>query len=60
MSQWWISALAAFAVIAIVVAVIVVSRFTRMMKMKYRLRRYGGRFLCSGFSFSMFPERNTR
>lgn len=34
MSQWWISALAAFAVIAIIVAVIVVSRFARMMKMK--------------------------
>lgn len=34
MGQWWISTLAAFAVIAIVVAVIVVSRFTRMMKMK--------------------------
>ena len=34
MSQWWISALAAFAAISIVVAVIVVSRFARMMKMK--------------------------
>ena len=34
MSQWWISALAAFAVIAIVVAVIVISKFTRMMRMK--------------------------
>ena len=34
MSQWWISALAAFAVIAIIVAVIVVSRFVRMMRMK--------------------------
>ena len=34
MSQWWISALAAFAAIAIIVAVIVVSRFARMMKMK--------------------------
>ena len=34
MSQWWISALAAFAVIAIIVAVIVVSRFTRMMRIK--------------------------
>ena len=34
MSQWWISALAAFAVIAIIVAVIVVSKFARMMKMK--------------------------
>ena len=32
MSQWWISALAAFAVIAIIVAVIVVSKFARMMK----------------------------
>ena len=34
MSQWWISALAAFAAISIVVAVIVVSRFARMMRMK--------------------------
>ena len=34
MSQWWISALAAFAVIAIIVAVIVVSKFARMMRMK--------------------------
>ena len=34
MSQWWISALAAFAVIAIIVAVIVVSKFTRMMKVR--------------------------
>ena len=34
MSQWWISALAAFAAIAIIVAVIVVSKFARMMKMK--------------------------
>ena len=34
MSQWWISALAAFAAIAIIVAVIVVSRFTRMMKVR--------------------------
>ena len=34
MSQWWISALAAFAVIAIIVAVIVVSKFARMMKVR--------------------------
>lgn len=34
MSQWWISALAAFAVIAIIVAVIVVSKFARMMRMR--------------------------
>jgi hypothetical protein len=34
MSQWWISALAAFAAIAIIVAVIVVSKFARMMRMK--------------------------
>ena len=34
MSQWWISALAAFAAIAIIVAVIVVSKFTRMMKVR--------------------------
>ena len=34
MSQWWISALAAFAAIAIIVAVIVVSRFARMMKVR--------------------------
>ena len=34
MSQWWISALAAFADIAIIVAVIVVSKFARMMRMK--------------------------
>ena len=34
MSQWWISALVAFAMIAIVVALIVVGKFTRMMKMK--------------------------
>ena len=34
MSQWWISALAAFAAIAIIVAMIVVSKFTRMMRMK--------------------------
>ena len=34
MSQWWISALAAFAAIAIIVAVIVVSKFARMMKVK--------------------------
>lgn len=34
MSQWWISALVAFAIIAIVVALIVVGKFTRMMKMK--------------------------
>ena len=34
MSQWWVSALVAFAIIAIVVALIVVGRFTRMMKMK--------------------------
>ena len=34
MSQWWISALAAFAAIAIIVAVIVVSRFARMMRLK--------------------------
>ena len=34
MSQWWISALAAFAAIAIIVAVIVVSKFARMMKMR--------------------------
>ena len=35
MSQWWISTLVAFAVVTIIVAVIVVSRFTRMMRMKY-------------------------
>ena len=34
MSQWWVSALVAFAIIAIVVALIVVGRFTRMMKMR--------------------------
>ena len=34
MSQWWISALAAFAAIAIIVAVIVVSKFARMMKVR--------------------------
>ncbi|MGN0800901.1 MAG: COG1361 S-layer family protein [Christensenellales bacterium] len=34
MSQWWVSALVAFAIIAIVVAFIVVGKFTRMMKMK--------------------------
>ena len=34
MSQWWVSALVAFAIIAIVVAFIVVGRFTRMMKMR--------------------------
>ena len=34
MSQWWVSALAAFAVIAIIVAVIVVSKFARMMKVR--------------------------
>ena len=34
MSQWWISALAAFAAIAIIVAVIVVSKFAGMMRMK--------------------------
>ena len=34
MSQWWISALAAFAVIAIIVAVIVVSKFARMMRVR--------------------------
>ena len=34
MSQWWISALVAFAVIAIIVAVIVMSRFARMMRVK--------------------------
>ena len=34
MSQWWISALAAFAVIAIIVAVIVVSKFARMKKVR--------------------------
>ena len=34
MSQWWISALAAFAAIAIIVAVIVVSKFARTMRMK--------------------------
>ena len=34
MSQWWISALAAFAVIAIIVAVIVVSKFARMIKVR--------------------------
>lgn len=34
MSQWWISALVAFAIISIVVALIVVGKFTRMMKMK--------------------------
>ncbi len=34
MSQWWVSALVAFAIIAIVVALIVVGKFTRMMKMK--------------------------
>ena len=34
MSQWWISALAAFAAIAIIVAMIVVSKFARMMRMK--------------------------
>ena len=34
MSQWWVSALVAFAIISIVVALIVVGKFTRMMKMK--------------------------
>ena len=34
MSQWWISALAAFAVIAIIITFIVIAKFTRMMKMK--------------------------
>ena len=34
MSQWWVSALVAFAIIAIVVALIVVGKFARMMKMK--------------------------
>lgn len=34
MSQWWVSALVAFAIIAIVVALIVVGKFTRMMKMR--------------------------
>ena len=34
MSQWWVSALVAFAIIAIVVAFIVVGKFTRMMKMR--------------------------
>ena len=34
MSQWWISALAAFAAIAIIVAVIVVSKFARVMKVR--------------------------
>ena len=34
MSQWWVSALVAFAIIAIIVAFIVVGKFTRMMKMR--------------------------
>ena len=34
MSQWWVSALVAFAIISIVVALIVAGKFTRMMKMK--------------------------
>ena len=33
-SQWWISALVAFAVIAIAASVIVTARFSRMMKMR--------------------------
>jgi membrane protein YqaA with SNARE-associated domain len=34
MSQWWISALAAFAVIAIIVAITVVAGVMRTLKMK--------------------------
>lgn len=32
--QWWISVLAAFAIIAIIITVIIVSKFTRMMRIK--------------------------